>query len=151
MAAFLLLQALAQRLHQLLPAAQRLDLFLLLLGQGEFDLLQQPFKGNLRLDAGNGFHALPEFGESAVELVEIGFVLHQRDAGEVVELVDRGFDDLFLHGLEQRQVLLDGDRQLVAFQLEEEIDQHGGRRDRHIVVAFRGFPHRRRDLTPCAR
>ncbi|MDA0226073.1 MAG: hypothetical protein O2975_08195, partial [Proteobacteria bacterium] len=31
------------------------------------------------------------------------------------------------HGLEQRQVLLDGDRQPVAFQFEEEVDQHGVR------------------------
>ena len=47
-AALLLLEPLAQRLHQLFPAAERLDLLLLLLGELQLHLLQQPLERNLR-------------------------------------------------------------------------------------------------------
>src|SRR6185503_11690293 len=53
-AAFLLLQPLAQGFHQLLPAAERRDLLLLLFGQVQRDLLQQPLERNLALDARDG-------------------------------------------------------------------------------------------------
>src|SRR5262249_14980525 len=68
-AAFLLVEALLQRLHQLLPAAEGLDLLLLLVGERQLDLLQQPLERDLRLDAGNRLHAVPELAEGAVELV----------------------------------------------------------------------------------
>src|SRR5688572_328531 len=123
-AAFLLLQALAQRLHQLLPAAERLDLLLFLLREGELDLLQQPFQRDLRLYARDGLDPLPELGEGAVELVEIGLVLHQRGARQVIEVVHRRADDPLVHGLEQGEVFLNRDRQLVRLELEEEVDQH---------------------------
>src|SRR5207344_810369 len=52
-AALLLFQPLLERLHQLFPAAERLDLLLLFLGQRQLDLLQQPLERDLRLDAGD--------------------------------------------------------------------------------------------------
>src|SRR5712692_11207086 len=122
--ALLLLEPLAQRLHQLLPAAEGLDLLLLLLRQRELGLLQQPFQWYLGLRALTGLDAVPELAEGAVELVEVRLVLHQRRARQVVELLDRLADDPHPHRLEQRQVLLDGDRKFVRLQLEEEIDQH---------------------------
>jgi hypothetical protein len=42
-AALLLLEALLQRLHQLLPAAERLDQFLFIVGEQQFRLPSQPF------------------------------------------------------------------------------------------------------------
>src|SRR5471030_318872 len=45
-ALLLLLETLLQRLHDLLPAAQRLDLRLLLVGQQLLGQLAQPFLGN---------------------------------------------------------------------------------------------------------
>ena len=47
-APLLLLEALAQRLHQLLPAAERLDQRLLFVGQQQLRLLAQPLLGDLR-------------------------------------------------------------------------------------------------------
>src|SRR5690606_33432260 len=118
--ALLLLEALLERLHELLPAAERLDLLFLLLGQVELDLLQQPLERDGRLHAGHALDALPELGEGAVELVEVRLVLHQRRAGEVIELVDRRPDHLAVHRLEEREILLDRDGKPVALQLEEE-------------------------------
>src|SRR5690606_1712868 len=46
-ALLLLGEALAQRLHELLPAAERLDLRLLLFGEVPLGQLPQPFLGNL--------------------------------------------------------------------------------------------------------
>src|SRR5205085_2389296 len=123
-AALLLLQPLLERLHQLFPAAERLDLLFLLLREGQLDLLQQPLERHLRLDAGNRLDALPELAEGAVELVVVRLVLNECGARQVIELVHRGTDDVLAHRLEQRQVLLDGDGQPVALELEEEIDQH---------------------------
>jgi hypothetical protein len=80
-AALLLLEPLLERLHQLFPAAERLDLLLLFLGELELHLLQQPLERNLRFDAGDRLDALPELGKGAIELVEVRLVLHQRRAG----------------------------------------------------------------------
>ena len=79
-ALLLLLKALFQRLHELFPAAEGLDHFLFFVAQVEFGLLKQPLERDLRLDARNCLDPVPEFGESAVELVEIRLVLDQRDA-----------------------------------------------------------------------
>ena len=91
-AGLLLREALAQRLHQRVPAAERLDARLFLLGQGEREAFFQPvgrhLGGEQRLERGLG---APEVrGEDAVEAVEVALVLDQHGAGEEVELFGRG-------------------------------------------------------------
>src|SRR5205823_7468488 len=64
-ALLLLLETLPQRLHQLLPAAHRLDLLLLLFGQKLFSEFAQPLFGNLRRGAlaGHRLEALEDVAE----------------------------------------------------------------------------------------
>src|SRR6266446_6674051 len=73
----LFLQALAQRLHELVPA-HRLDLLLLFLGEVFLRELLQPFGRNVRLLHGvqQAFQPLEHGAEHAVELVEITLVLY---------------------------------------------------------------------------
>ena len=124
-ALLLLLEALLQRLHQLVPA-HLLDRRLLFGRQLELERLAQPLERNVLAEVGEQLHALEVGRERAVELVELRLVLHQRGARQVVELVDRRADHAGLDGLEQRQVLLDRDLQLGRAQRVEEVDQHRG-------------------------
>src|SRR5690606_22311099 len=72
----LLLEALAQRLEELLEPAERLDLRLLLVGQQPLDLLAQPLGRDLaQQQIRDAFDALDVFAENAVEAVVVGFVL----------------------------------------------------------------------------
>ena len=130
-AALLLGEALLQLLHDLVPAAQRLDLGLLLLGQVELGEQAQPLLGDLRLHRlAHQLEALEDVAEHLVELVEVALVLHQRGAREIVEVLDAAVGEVGLQRLHQRQVLLQGDRHLGGFQLMEEGGEHGqlGRR-----------------------
>ena len=77
-ALFLLLEALLQLLHDLFPAAERLDLGLFLLGQELFVPSCEPFFGNVDTSSrSSGFQALESVAENLVELVQIALVLHQ--------------------------------------------------------------------------
>jgi hypothetical protein len=78
-----------------------------------------------RLGVEHRLDALEIQAEGAVELVEMGFVLHQRQAREIIELVERGRDHVLFQRFEQRQEFLDRDRDLGVTQGEEEVDQHG--------------------------
>src|SRR5262249_1995804 len=84
----LLGEPLAQSLHQLFPAASRLDQPFLLLRQEALGELSQPFLRYLRLGIRQGLDALEAMPEYAVEAVEMALVLDQRGAREKVELVD---------------------------------------------------------------
>jgi hypothetical protein len=112
--AFLLfLEALLQRLHQLVPA-HLLDLGLLLGAEFELQVLAQPLQRHFLGEVGQHLHALEIGAEGPVELVEVGFVLDQRGAGQVVELVDRGVDHArySFTAFQQGEEFLDRDRQL---------------------------------------
>ena len=52
------------------------------------------------------------------------FILDQRDARQVIEIVDRSTDHAFLQRFEQQQEFLDRDRDLGVLQRKEKIDQH---------------------------
>src|SRR3546814_20079408 len=86
MAALLFLEWLFQHLHQLVPAAERLDLRLFLLGQDLLGQPAQPFLGNLGdgfLAGGTGeLQAVETLAEHAVELVEVALVLYQGGRSE---------------------------------------------------------------------
>src|SRR5437764_1272379 len=92
--------------------------------------MSQQFSHLFELYSGDQLNALEVFAEGAVELVEILLVLDQYHAREGVELVDRGRDDVLLHRLQERQPLLDRNRDLVVLELDEESGEHareGGR------------------------
>ena len=118
----LLFEPLLQRLHELVPAAERLDELLLLLGQILLRELLQPLFGNLhdeRIDFDDAF----EVGrEHAVEAVEVLLVLNQARAREVVEVLRAAERDLLLEGLDERQELADRDRDAARFKLEEKLN-----------------------------
>ena len=119
-------EALAQRLHELVPA-HRLDLLLLFLGEVFLGELLQPFGGNVRLLHGveQALQPLEHGAEHAVELVEVALVLHQRGARQVIEILDRLLGEVGVERLHQRQIFAQGDRDLGIAQRCEELQEHG--------------------------
>ena len=128
MAALLLGQPLGQRLHQLLPAAERLDLTLLLLRQVLLRQLAEPFLRDLGGDGigavGDAFQPLEDVGEDLIEAVDVSLVLNEAGARQVVEVLDAVVGDPLPHRLHQRQILLEGDRHLGLAQFVEEGREH---------------------------
>ena len=122
----LLLEALFEGRHDLVPRAERRDLGHLLRGQVELGDLAQPFLGDLgapgvddRLDA------LEYLAEHLIEAVEQSLVLHVATAAEVIELLDRPVDHVRPQRLEQRQMLLERRRDLGGPKFGEEVEEHG--------------------------
>ena len=162
-AALLLLEAPAQRLHQRVPAAERLDPRLFLIGEGEREVLFQPvrrqFGGEQGLERGLG--AAEVRGEHAVEAVVVALVLDQDGAGEVVETFGRGEatrgdcplvrktgqgDSSLGKRVQQRQEFRHAHRHAGRAKHQEEADQHGAaRRERQP-----GRPARRLRNTSCS-
>jgi hypothetical protein len=63
--------------------------------------------------------------ECAIELVEMRFILDQRQSCKIVEIIERLIDDVFVECFQQQQEFLDRNGNAGIFQREEEIDQHG--------------------------
>ena len=124
MPAFLLGEPLAQRFHQFVPAAERLDEFFLLLGQVPLGEFAQPFLGQFGLRIGRGLDALEAMPEHTVEAVEMPLVFHQRGARQKIEFVDVEPRDPLAHRLHQGQELAQAGRHLGGAQFEEEGDEH---------------------------
>ena len=124
MAALLLGEALFQLLHDLFPAAQRLDLFLVLFRQMKLRDEAKPLLRHLRLQLAHQLEALEDVAEHHVELVEVALVLHQRGAGKVVEVFDAPVGEVGIERFQKRQILLQRHRDLGASQLIEELDEH---------------------------
>ena len=125
-ALLLLLEAFAQGLEEFLPAAQRLDLRALLLAEHPLRHQLQPVCRQLGDDALEELLGAGEMlRERAVETVEKTFVLHQGQAGEVVELLGRAEAHPRLQCRQQRQQFGDRDRDAGLAQVEKETDQHG--------------------------
>ena len=133
MPALLLLQALLQLLHQLLEAPHRLDERLLFIAQPQLGLPAEPLLRDLPVEGVEELpHPLEVRPEALVEAVEVAFVLHERGARKIVEVVHAQHRDPPIEGFEQGQVLGDRDRHVVPAQAEEEVNQHcggAGRRD----------------------
>ncbi len=126
-APFLLREPLLQRFHQLVPAAQRLDLRLVLGREQPLELLPQPLLRNLGADVEDRVHALEIGGEREVVAVEQRLVLDERGARQMIEIVDRQRDDARLQRFEQRQELARRHRQARGLEMQEEADQHRAR------------------------
>src|SRR5512147_3081441 len=63
--------------------------------------------------------------EDTVESIEVGLVLHQARAAEIVEVVDRITGDSLRHRLQKRQVLAQAHGHARLPQLKEEVHEHG--------------------------
>jgi hypothetical protein len=126
-AALLFLEALGQRLHQLVPA-KLLDLRLFFFGEiflGEF---AEPLFRDLRR-AGIVRHqieALEDMAEHAVEFVEVALVFHECCARQEIEILDTPVGEIGVgvECLHQREIFTHGDGQARGFQLVEEVDEH---------------------------
>ncbi len=131
MAPFLLLQTLLQLLHQLLEATDRLDARLLFRAEDAVGERTQPFlREVLRADAalpvrGERLEALEDVGEHTIERIDLGFVLDENGAGEVVEGLYVGVREAPLHRLQQRQIFAQGDRNAFLPQALEQRCEHG--------------------------
>ena len=121
-------QPLAQRLHQLLEAAERLDQLLLLVGQVLLGKPPQPFLGDVgdvdRAFARQRLDALEDMRKNLVEAVDMALVLHQRRARQIVKTLDVELHEPRIHAFEQGQIFAQRDRNAGSLQLEEERDEH---------------------------
>src|SRR5690606_1463416 len=94
---------------------------------GEVELADgaQPFLRDMRLDGvAHQLEALEDVAEHLVEAVQVALVLHQRGAGEVVEVLHAAVGEVGLEGFHQRQILLQRHRQSGGSELMEEVDEH---------------------------
>ena len=105
MALLLFLEPLFQRLHQLVPAPERLDLALFLLGEIALGHQSQPILRNLRGDVfAHRFDPLEDMAEGPVEFIKIAFVFHKRRTGEVVEILHPPVRQIGVHRLHQGEI-----------------------------------------------
>jgi hypothetical protein len=63
-------------------------------------------------------------GKDAIEAVEVAFILHERQAREVIELLGRERRDACLERFEQAQELGQRGRDAARSQVGEEPDEH---------------------------
>ena len=70
------------------------------------------------------FEALEHVAEDPVEAVEIAFVLHQRRAGEIVEILDAPAGEVLVHRLHQREIFAQRHRDARLLQLVKESRKH---------------------------
>src|SRR5262249_10239812 len=123
---FLPAHARTQKLEQLVQPADSLDLFALFLGEIFFGELLEPLGRDLGGErVAHQLQPLEHVAEDAVELVEIAFVLHQRRAREIIEVLDPAAGAVLLHRLHQREIFAQGPRHAGGFELVEEGNEHG--------------------------
>ena len=128
MAAFLLLEPLAQGFHQLFEPAKRLDLGLFLGTQVLFGHFLKPVGGNIdgfeNLLEADVFQPLEACRESLVELVKVAFVLHHCHAGKIIERLDIIGREAFFHGFQKAQEFTQGNRDAGFAEILEEREKH---------------------------
>ncbi|MNI75290.1 hypothetical protein D3C73_1314280 [compost metagenome] len=128
MALLLLLQPLLQRLHQLVEAAQRLDLGLLLVGQVFLGQQPQPVLGDVGGDLLAGADALQpleHLAEDLIEAVVVLLVLDQNGARQVIESLHVAPGHALVHGLHQMEPFLERHGHLGLAQGGEKGQEHG--------------------------
>ena len=125
---FLFLEALLERLHDLVPVAQGLDLLHLLFGQELLGNRLQPVFGDIHgVLPVIAEDALEDFLEHLVEPVDQPFVLHEGRPAEVVEGFGRLLDHVAVERLDQREVFLEACGNARRAKLVDEIEEHAER------------------------
>ena len=126
MALLLFLEPLFQRLHDLVPVAERFDRRHFLGGQEFLGDRFQPVGGNIdRVLAVIGNDTLEDLVEHLVEAVEQAFVLHVDRAGQVIELLGAAVDHLAVERLQQHQMLFQAGGDARGAKLVEKAEKHG--------------------------
>ena len=127
MALLLLFETLFQRFHQFLEPAHGFNFGHFFRRQEFLCHLTQPFfRQVLRLDrVAQRVQALEDMAEHFVEFVDIALILHQRGAGEIVEILNITVDDALIHGFHKRQILFQSDRDFGFAEFIEEVEKHG--------------------------
>ena len=125
MAAFLLGETLAQRLHQLIEP-QLLQFGALFRRKIALDQLLQPFLRDFgRLDRlRNAEDPFEHLSEGDVESVEVALVLDQHRARQTVEVVDRLIRDLTVERAQKVEIFARGDRHARLAQFGEKVEKH---------------------------
>ena len=129
MPALLFCQSLAQRFHQLVESAKGFDLGAFFLGQEFFRHFAQPFGGDFDggfRGTGRRFQPLKDFTKNAVEPVKVAFILHQRSARQMVEILHIKTRHAGLQRAQKRQVFRDGGRHTGGAQRDDEGREHPG-------------------------
>ena len=98
----LLFETLLERLHQLVPAAERLDERLFLVAQRSLDHFPDPLFRDLGANVEDALHSFEIAAEREIEAVVQRLVLDQARAREHVEIVDVVGDDALPERVEQR-------------------------------------------------
>ena len=125
MPSLLLFQALLQSLHQLVPSTQRFDLRFFFFAEKFFREFSKPFLGDIgRQHRIKRLDPLKIGGESSVEAIKIGFVLHQANTRQVIKIIHIAMDDALVHCFAKGQIFSNGNRQAALLQRQEKIDQH---------------------------
>ncbi len=126
MARLLVCQALLERLHQLVPTAERFNLGLFFVRQHFFSELAQPFFRDLRGDIliAQRLQPLEDMGEHTVEFVDMLFILHQDSAREIVEFLDIAIDRIFLQCFKKGEIFLQADRHFCVAKCGEKGLEH---------------------------
>ena len=127
MAAFLLVQPLAQGFHQLFETAEFFNRRALFRGQRQLRAARQPVRRQPgRVDSGEEvFHALKIFSEGEVVAVVVALVFHQHRARQAMEGVHGSFRHAGLQGCHELQPLVERHRYPGLAQREEKPGEHG--------------------------
>ncbi len=123
MAVLLLGQALFEGFHQLVPA-EFLQPGAFGVGQVLLHRPAQPLFGDQHVHPRQRLDPFEVFPESAVKLVEVGFVLDQDSPRQDVEVIETVLDDVLLQRFEQGEEFLDRYGQPARLEVEKEVDQH---------------------------
>ena len=125
MAPLLLVEALPQRLHERVPAAQCLYLCTLLRAQAPLGEFLEPIRGQLAREQLKRVQGSLEMrGEGAVEAVVVRFVLDQAGTGQEIELLGIRLADAGPQRFEQTQEFGQTDRHAGLSQQKEKPNEH---------------------------
>lgn len=126
MALFLFFEPLLQRLHDLVPIAERFDRFHFLRRQEFLGDSFQPVFGDVdRVLTVIGHDPFEHLVKHLIEPVEQAFILHEGGAGEVVERLGRLVDHVPVKRLKQGEVLFETGADAGRAKLVDEIEEHG--------------------------
>ena len=127
MPALLFRQPLAERFHQLVKTAKRFDLGAFFLGQEFLGHFAQPFGGDFDRGfrcTGRRFQPFEDFAKDAIEAVQMAFILHQRGARQMIEILHIKTRHTGLQRAQQRQIFRDGSRHTGSAQRDDEGRKH---------------------------
>jgi hypothetical protein len=116
-------------LKELVETSHGLDLALLFLREILFRELAQPLRWNcVSLDRfGRGCESLEYMAEDAVEFVQVALIFHKCGSRQIIEILDPLAGQGFVHGLHEREIFTQRNRNAGRLKLMKEGYEHGDR------------------------